>query len=217
VPDPPRPDPPVHSARVTCHGIIGANNRWANVFWIRNGSQQQPGESDLAWLAGAVYGFYKTRLFLPHTTGCTLQACNVIYYGSGGSQLGADHIENTPSTDPAQVMPANASMCISWKLQQRYKGGHPRTYLPPCNIAHMDDAAHWTDSAADAMRVQADQFHSDINGAGAAPLGQLHLGVVSFVLRNEWRNPPVFRDFTPAAAEVDKRIDSQRRRLGRDL
>jgi hypothetical protein len=39
---------------------------------------------------------------------------------------------------------------------------------------------------------------------------------VSFQLHKDWRDPPVFRDYTPGAAVVDSRIDTQRRRVGPD-
>jgi len=217
VPPPPRPDPPAHCLRATCHGIIGANNRFANIFWVRNGQQSVPSSADLSWIAGSIYGLYSNSLFLPHTCGCTLEACNVIYYGPDGLQLGGDYVANTVSAIQAGTMPASSSMCISWKVQQRYKGGHPRTYLPPFDVTAMLDAAHWDDGVRDGVRQEADQFHAALNGSGQGGLTDLHLGTVSFVLDNAWRSPPVFRDFTPAAAEVDKRIDTQRRRLGPDI
>jgi hypothetical protein len=66
------------------------------------------------------------------------------------------------------------------------------------------------------LQAAANNFLLAVNAISTANASDLHLGVVSFVLRGEWRDPPVFRDFTPAAAKVDARIDSQRRRLGPD-
>lgn len=217
MPEPPRPDPPAHSIHVQCRGIIGANNRWANTFWIRNGASTTPGAGDLQNYCSQVHSLYVVE-FLPHVSSLvTLESTNMIYYGGGGLQIGADHAQNNVGGLTSTPLPANISCCISWGLQQRYKGGHPRTYLPPPQQDKFVAPNLWdTQYVADVLAA-AGGFITGINSSSVGPMNNMHLGVVSFVLKNAWRNPPVFRDFTPGAQSVDRRVDSQRRRLGRDL
>jgi len=63
----------------------------------------------------------------------------------------------------------------------------------------------------------AKDFHVGVDAISQGLFSSSKLGIVSFVLRKEWRAPPVFRDFTLGAAHADERIDSMRRRLGRDI
>lgn len=215
MPAPPRPDPPAHSIRFSINGAI-SQGRWANVFWARNGLGASPDSSDLNEFADIAYAAYVSH-FSPRINGLAIiEGCVLNYYGEGGSQLGGQHTENTNGGLSGTTVPANCSTCISWFLQQRYRGGHARTYLPPPGASELLNATDWTATHTDATRVAADQFNLAINQISLGTIANVHLGTVSFVLDNKWRDPPVFRDFTPGAALVDSRIDSQRRRLGRD-
>lgn len=198
-------------------GTNGSQSRWANVFWIRNAGGNVPSDSELNALASFIYGRYVSHFGPQINNNVTVQGCQLIYYGPAGLQIGGGHVENTIMGQTGIALPASASICISWHVAQRYRGGHPRTYLPGMSQQSMQDVQHWAASYADAIRVTADQFHLDINTHTAGTFGPFHLGTVSFVLRNAWRTPPVFRDFTTASALVDTRIDTQRRRLGPDV
>jgi len=217
VPLPPRPSPPDHTMRVALAGTNGSGSRWANVFWVRNAGGNTPSDTELNSLAAFIYGRYISHFGPQMNVNVTVQGCQIIYYGPAGLQIGGGHVENTLCSQVGQALPASAAICISWRVAQRYRGGHPRTYLPGMSTASMQDVTKWVATYADAVRVSADQFHLDINTHTAGTFGPFHLGTVSFVLRNEWRSPPVFRDFTPASALVDTRIDTQRRRLGPDV
>jgi hypothetical protein len=215
MPAPPRPDPPAHVARVAVTGDQGAT-KFANIFWIRNGGGTTPALSDLSAYAGLVYAAYATRFKALINNNTIIRKADLLYYGPAGLVIGGAHVENTSCTRTGTAMPANACPCISWSVQQRYKGGHPRTYLPSPETSDMVDMTSWTTAFTSAAQTAANNFLSDINALTQGAFTDSHLGVVSFVDNKQWRSPPVFRDFTPTAAAVDSRIDSQRRRLGRD-
>lgn len=216
MPPPPRPNPPNHVARLA---INGKNDGipWANVFWVRNANASTPNQSDLFSMAGFMLGFYQSRFKGLLSTTISIEGAVVLYYLPNGDVIGAEKIDPVNGIDTGAVMPAQASCCISWTIQQRYRGGHPRTYLPPGPQDELLGANQWQNTYVSEVTSSANSFHSDVNGFSLGELRDLHLGTVSFVKAKQWRNPPVFRDYTPNSAVVDKRVDTQRRRLGPDL
>jgi hypothetical protein len=217
MPAPPRPDPPAGSIRASLNGINGPNSRWTNVFWIRDGSQSVPSDAALNSIAQIVYGSFKDKFLIHMNTEAVLEGCQVIYYGANGLAIGGQYILNSNGTRVGTPLPAQVASVVSWHLQQRYRGGHPRTYIGALVDDIMRDQRLFLDSWCDTLRVSADEFHFQINAMNVGGGADSHLGTVSFVLDKAWRSPPVFRDFTPGAAIVDNRIDTMRRRLGHDV
>lgn len=211
-----RPDPPQGTIRAAISGINSPNSRWANVFWVRGPSSGSPGGTELNVVAEQLYGFWNANFNEHLSTECVMEGCQVLYYGAGGARLGGQHIENVAGRNIGTALPAHAALVISWHIQQRYRGGHPRTYLPGLTNLHPEDPTSWSLPTRDTFAGAANNFHNQVNGMVVPPFTDFHLGTVSFVLDREWRTTPTFRDFTPTAATVDTRIDSQRRRLGRD-
>jgi hypothetical protein len=216
MPAPPRPDPPDHTFRIAYAGIWD-RARWANVLWARNGKGMQPGGSELTGLAASFYEQYRAQLLPFMSNLVTLEGVQLLYY-NGGSVTGGQHVENNNGQHVGgSSLPANVAVVVSWSVPERYRGGHPRTYFPGTTIDRLQNNQEFTQVYKDEVRVAADQFHALCNTLTSANVADLHMGTVSFVNNKQWRNPPVFRDFTPAAAIVDTRIDSQRRRLGPDV
>ncbi len=193
-----------------------AGTPWANVFWIRNGGPGQVSAADLNALCAAVFGAYVTHFGSRISTFVTIEHASCLYYEGSGVQIGGDHVGASAGTMAGTTLSAQVCTCISWLVQQRYKGGHPRTYLPMPSAAALADANTFIAAHVQAVKSGADSFAGDINGFTIGGLSDLHIGTVSFVLAKAWRNPPVFRDYIPASAQVDDRIDTQRRRLGAD-
>jgi hypothetical protein len=119
---------------------------------------------------------------------------------------------HSTSTD----LSVNTALCVSWQVAAHYRGGHPRTYF--CGLKQNDtvDVQSWTPSTISAWQSAANAFHATVNTFNYGAIQGVRLGTVSFVLRNQWRSPTVFRDFVNGGAVVDSRIDSMRRRLGPD-
>lgn len=186
-------------------------------MWVRNGGGVTPSDADLNAFALFLYNTYKARFLAHMHTSVVLEGCQLNYYGPSGLQIGGGHVENSSGAVTGTITPASAAICISWRVQQRYRGGHPRTYLTGQTSENMFSSQRWTTGWAQSYQSEANAFHAAVNAHAGGGLGDVHLGTVSFVLDGAWRSPPVFRDFTPTAASVDVRIDSQRRRLGPDL
>jgi hypothetical protein len=190
---------------------------WANTFWVRNGAGQAPTAADFFLVTDSVRQFWVTY-FIEHIgTGATVEGANGLYYGADGLDLGTDVPHVDTGSQSGSVLPSQVSTGISWTVQQAYKGGHPRTYLPPPAQTALFSTRLFNPSHANACAGAANNFHQAVNQISRGNFSDAHLGTVSFVLRKQWRTPPVFRDFVPGRAGVDQRVDTQRRRLGRDL
>lgn len=211
-----RPNPPAFTLRLAFSGRYGPCT-WANVIWVRNGGTANPSGGDLSSFASNMANSYHTHFMNLLSNALVLERVSVLNYSQLGETTGADFEGSLLGADSGASFPGNVAACVSWSLNQRYKGGHPRTYLCGIPISALQDAKSYKTTFIDSVRNAANAFHADVNAYNQGALGQLHLGTVSFILRKEWRNPPVFRDYIPAAAQVDARVDTQRRRLGPDV
>lgn len=217
VPTGQRPNPPPHVAVIVCKGTLTGAVPWANVFWLRNGNAATPSQSDF----DSVVGDFRQQfagLFGAHlVAGWTTTEAQGLYYGSAGIDLKGTSVVSNNGTISVPSAPANVAACIGWTIQAHYRGGHPRTYF--CGVPNNEFATAKSFSTAfvASMVQAANAFHSAVNQISHGNFGSAHLGTVSFVLRKEWRSPPLFRDYTPSQAHMDTRIDSMRRRVGRDI
>ena len=216
MPPPPRPNPPSHVAHFAVHGAQ-SGVPWANTFWLRNGALTSPSESDFAALTAHIRILW-VGYFLEHIgTGATVDGCSGLYYGAQGLESGFNDLHTDTGSMAGSVLPSQVSCGISWTIQAAYKGGHPRTYLPPPSQSALLSTRLFNPSYCSTIVSAANAFHHDANLLVHGNFSDAHLGTVSFVHQKQWRTPPVFRDFVPGKAGVDGRVDTQRRRLGRDI
>lgn len=110
--------------------------------------------------------------------------------------------------------PNNVAVCVSWKINVRYRGGHPRTYLPGGVLADLNGGNRWSDAFVTAAEGAADSFLDDVNAITAGG-STYKLVCLSYVRNKIALVPPV--PYTIQSVVVDHRPDTQRRRLGRDL
>lgn len=201
---------------VAMSGVI-AGVGWANTFWVRNGKNAIPDASTFAQFIQNTVAKYESHLMAQVSANYRLTHVSGLYYGPTGADLGYDEPRDHTGGLAGQALSAQVSCGISWHVIPHYRGGHPRTYLPGPDTTKLADPRLFTTGHVAAVASAANAFLNDVNSFDAGNIGQLHLGTVSFVLRKEWRSPPVFRDYSPGLAAVDARVDTMRRRLGRDL
>lgn len=128
----------------------------------------------------------------------------------GGSGI---HSGNTAGGQTTPALPANVALCVSWKEAIRYRGGHPRTYLAGICEGQLADPRHVTATVATGMAANMNQFLADVNAITTPSVTTLRVGTVHYERHKLKINPPNFIKYD--IAEVNSRIDSQRRRLGR--
>lgn len=216
-PSPPRPHPPAHTLRLTVGSVYGGQP-CANVFWLRNPNPVVPSQAGFDAFMATIASSFANNMTDHTSVGITFNSWQALYYGPVEIDLAGSGSLAITGEDASAALPANVAACISWKVQQHYKGGHPRTYVAGIGSSAIALPTRFQAAYTTALADSANQFHRDCSASSTTDFpSSLRLGVVSFVLRNEWRSPPVFRDFVPEGARVDERIDSMRRRLGRDI
>jgi hypothetical protein len=183
---------------------------------VRNGNNLTPTLSDFQAWAAEFAGLFVNN-FTPLMSGSvTVLQADCLYYGETGADLGSIAPSGATGSKSGGVLPASCAICVSWHVQQHYRGGHPRTYLTGLVQTDLQDATSFTSSYVTSVAAAANNFHAGVNAMHHGSFSDCHLGTVSFVNKKAWRTPPIFRDYVLAQATVDNRVDSQRRRLGPD-
>jgi hypothetical protein len=168
--------------------------------------------SELATLASTVRSAWVTNFTPLQYNGLTLNDVTCVDLtsdtGAEGSATGS-----TPGGLSGSALSSNAAACLTWKIARRYRGGHPRTYVAGALSSHTSNANTWGATYLTAMTSAALALRTAINGvvAGASTVqvGTLHYYRAGVLLAT-----PLVSEYTGVV--VDSRVDSQRRRLGRD-
>lgn len=135
--------------------------------------------------------------------------------GGGTTAQSTSTSASQPGAATGTVLTPGVSVVISWQIAEVYRGGKPRTYLPGIPISATTGTGDSTISSSYATGVDtaATNFLNDI---AAHPVSgtSLKLGTVSYYTSHSVRPTPVFRQYF--GVKVHERMDSQRRRNGRE-
>lgn len=204
------PLPPVANClKYTQQWVCGVNSKPESIFHFTY-TGGTPTASNLAGLAADIQAAAVTE-FKPwlHTSykvgvGTALDiASNTGASGVGGSA--------TAGTMTGQPLPCSNAVVINHAIARRYRGGKPRTYLPPPDNTEMQTVGQWTSAFQTSI---GSAFASFITTALASTVGGISLtayGAVSYYTGGALRTTPVFEAITASSARTA--IGSQRRRL----
>jgi hypothetical protein len=196
-------------------GPAGAVAR--NVLYVLKGSG--PGStSDPAWLqalgnavmtalgSAALGGQVATQWILSSVT------CK----DNGGTSAQAQSTHSQlPGSVSGGVLPPQAAIVISWQIAEVYRGGKPRTYLPGVPTAALEvvGGSKILDTFATNTDTMATTFLTNFNSTPVTGT-TVTLGTVSYHTGHAVRPTPLFRTYF--AVKVHERLDSQRRRSGKE-
>jgi hypothetical protein len=115
----------------------------------------------------------------------------------------------------APAVPPQSAVVISWGINASYRGGKPRTYLPGLASSYTTPSggAGITTAAASAIEGYATAFMNAFNESLISSTNPA-LGTISYQTGHVPRPTPIFREFF--SATVHERLDSQRRRSGKE-
>lgn len=113
-----------------------------------------------------------------------------------------------------QALPANCALVVSWPEALRYRGGHPRTYIGGLDAGQQINPRHVGVEYAGNIRGALAAIKADMRAIVAGGVAGVEFGALHRIKAKVNRNPPVFIPFGPPTA--NNRIDSQRRRLGKN-
>lgn len=197
--------------------MAGSNNpgTWANVHWLRLPAGATPTSAEMNALATFVGSAWGTNVVSKMSNNVLLTSCSLSLYGPSGDLYEGVAAFSLGGANATTVFPAQCAACISWATTRGYRGGHPRSYLPGVCVGMTTTVREFSGTFASSLAAGANTYRTNVNGYSTAPFTSVELGTISFVRDKEWLTPPVFMSY--GAAHVDPRIDTQRRRLGRDL
>lgn len=189
-----------------------------NILYVyAPGASDQIAPSDLALIATAVVGTSAPtglRRLLP-SIGTNWTLAQVTVADNGGSTAVSTTLPALAGTGGVTGLPPNVAVCLSWSINARYRGGKPRTYLagPPNTATTTQGYGDITTTYASALRNAAQSMLNDINAASVGA-SLLTLGTISYSHNKAPRPVPLFVPFI--GVHVHQRMDSQRRRLGKE-
>lgn len=206
-------------AKVTFRGSFGVAT-WANILHIA-----RPGEASgidpAAWTAAEATGAaaimrarWAARFAPQVNVSVTLTSTEVVDLTDDEGEVGSD-LTNVSGTLAGTQCPAQVSCCVSWREALHYRGGHPRTYLPPPTTSQLSSGTLWTTAYQSAVETAMNAVITDLAAASGTFPDGLKLVAVHRTRAHATLQPPLVKIIT--AAVVDNRIDTQRRRLGPDV
>lgn len=213
---PPLPPAP-QVVRVALTGLTQARP-WANIIHLQY-IGTRPTNTTLDALCVSIGSAWATSLAaqVASTTSITLITAVDLsdVNGAGGSSN-----QVVPGTGTGtNPLPVNCALCITWKTAARWRGGHPRTYLPGMIGTNVTNGNQWTSAYRTATNTAATTFHNNLNALTTGGNTWTHVCLRRHQTLVDGShvvlNPAVPIPITTTL--VDSRIDSQRRRLGPDV
>jgi len=211
---PPAPLKPVAGvAKVAFNGTLG-NVNVANVMHVGAELDNTAwSQAQMDALATGMRGLYVTH-FCPLITSNYSLLEVVATDLSTNEGLSSTMGGTTAGSQAGSVTPANVAVGITWKQRRRFRGGHFRTYLPPPGTAtYYSTSNTWSAAAVTAYTAAALAFRTGVASLNPGARA-CQLVAVSRVQDDQWLDPPFVYAITSQG--VDTRMDSQRRRLGKD-
>lgn len=141
---------------------------------------------------------------------------SVTVYDNGGT---TEDVQIQPAGNPGgssgNPVPPSVASTISWQIPAHYRGGHPRMYIPGTPEGNVSTTGGnwwsntWRATLAHAAQAFITQFAAGVAGGAAE-----QLGTIAFKRNNVPLATPVFYPYS--GGEIHQRLDSQRRRLGKE-
>jgi hypothetical protein len=204
--------------KVVCEGTVGSAP-YANIFHFILDTTTGITNAQAVQIATGVHTAMKNNLmtYLPSNVNLLQTVAQGLSSASDG--VGA-FAQTQPGGGGTTIGPANNCLLVKHIIARRYRGGHPRTYLPGLTVNYMADPQHWT--AAQVTNLQG-AWNAFITACVATVItGNVidnHVNVSYYGDRHPQTVPPTPRP-TPLIdiiqqSTVEATIATQRRRVGR--
>jgi hypothetical protein len=127
----------------------------------------------------------------------------------------AQYTGSTAGGGGGTLDPLNTALVLSWPIARRYRGGHPRTYIVGLESDQRTDARFWSPATITTFAAAGAAFRTAMDAISNGSYSTFTLGVASYRTGNAPRVTPIFTAFI-GDPQVHPRVDSQRRRLGKE-
>lgn len=184
---------------------------WTNVFYLNLTDDGTQTAADLKTVTdGAINAFF-TRMTAQLSSSVVQTDGRATWITGTGTALEYVGSYSHTFTGSTAVVDCAASVVLNWAINQYYRGGHPRMYLPGVLTANVVNGSTLTAAYQSAIATAANNWLSDVNALTGVHVSACALGTVSYQRSNTWRVPPVFYGYKSAG--VRNIMGTQRRRL----
>lgn len=203
--------PPVPGVvQVRLKGTFGPQP-FNNILYLQF-SGAAPTVADLTTVGTAVGNAWGTSLAPLCATGIDLAAIDLADLSSPAAAQ-TSVAAAKPGTRTGGFITAATCCVVSWKINVRYRGGHPRTYFPFGVTTDLSSVRLWTTAFTTLVQTNINTFRTALNAITASG-ATYKMVAVSRVANNVQRPTPLV--FPIQSNLVHGRVDTQRRRLGRE-
>jgi hypothetical protein len=201
--------------RCAISGVTAKSVPWANIFWMSVTSDLTPTATQMNAFAQAFYGVYATDFWSLLGNDATLQRCVCNYYSTAGAQYVGEYLHDTAGGSDNATEVDSLACVVSWTIPRTWRGGKPRTYLGCLPTEAIADSNSLDADFVTAVESAAASFKTGTAAISAGGFSGGAIACMSFFSGNAPRVPPIV--ILISGSTVHPRIDSMRRRLGREF
>ena len=204
--------PPVPQVlRVRIAGVYGTST-WMNILHLKY-SGNAPLVGDLNSVCQQVLAAWSANIASMCNPAVSTTFADATDLTSSTSAQGIfDEVINGSRSGAA--FPSNVAAVVSWHVASRWRGGHGRMYLPAGSVTDVFQNHEWLNTTLTEWRPKVQAFSNALNGINIAGSGFTH-GIVRYHGTGVVPGTPLF--FPVLTTAIHARVDSQRRRLGKEL
>lgn len=194
--------------------FIGVNQTtpWLmGLFWHYNAPTLITG--DINSLCALAATAWQTNLASVHGVPCVLTRVQGIDLRARDAAQGGVDVSYA-GTMGGVPYPTSTSAVCSWKVNYRWRGGHFRSYMPVGTAGNITAGRLWSTGFLTSLNTAVDAFRNALNGMTVGGTGG-HLSGVRYVVDKVPLSTPL--DLPIVDSTVHQRVDTQRRRLGREV
>ena len=205
--------PPVPS--VARFAVSGTNQsqKWVNVFHMQY-SNVPADTPTMNSICQAVHTAYLNAFTVLWSANCILITVDGQDLASRTGAVGSFSLSHPGTAVAAVDLPVQVALCLSWTISDRYRGGHPRTYLPGIVAGNLSQGRLLTTAGHTQYLNAAAAFLTNMN-AITAGASSWKMVCVRYFSQHQLLPNPLVRLIGSEA--VHGRIDTQRRRLGKEV
>lgn len=200
-------------------GTLSGTNKWLNRVHIAY-TGAPPSLIDLTAYATNIAGALVAQLTPLQPAATTIDGVTVVDLSSALGAVG-ESFGSTPGTRAGGEIPGSAAALVSYRVLRRYRGGHPRTYLPVGVTTDLLTQSTWQAAFVTAVGAAIDGILvACVTTSGAfTPSHQVSVsyygGAPPVDEKSALRAVPIVDAIADDAFVVSAEVASQRRRIGR--
>lgn len=210
--------PLINTVKCILNWVVAGGTLAKNIFYAKSAPPFITSDpADLFSLANGIRGLFVGAGTISGSIATSASLQSVTCRDNAGTTASATSSgAAVPGTAGATAFPPQVTIALSWKIAESYRGGKPRWYLPgiPQSASFPAGTPKVEPVYATTLEAQAVTWMGAFNALVPHVGATVKLGTVSYYTGHTVRPTPQFREFIDV--KVHERLDSQRRRSGRE-